>query len=144
MKTRLLTISVSVLILGAVIYSAGCEKKVDAPVQEPTAKACPADCTKPCCVAETVWTCSMHPEIKEEKAGECSICAMNLVPLEPDAEKVAEAASEQTLCPVMDQPINKELFVEYEGKKVYFCCPGCEETFAKAPEKYIEKLPQFK
>ncbi|NOR67717.1 MAG: YHS domain-containing protein [Woeseiaceae bacterium] len=44
----------------------------------------------------------------------------------------------------MDQPINKELFVEYEGKKVYFCCPGCEETFAKAPEKHIEKLPQFK
>jgi len=62
---------------------------------------------------------------------------------EPAANTV-EATGEQTLCPVMDQPINKELFVEYEGKKVYFCCPGCEETFAKAPEKYIEKLPQFK
>ena len=70
----------------------------------------------------------------------------------PQAEQAVETAvegaqvpvTEQTLCPVMDQPINKELFVEYEGKKVYFCCPGCEETFAKAPEKYLEKLPQFK
>ena len=65
-------------------------------------------------------------------------------PQQEPAANSAEATGEQTLCPVMDQPINKELFVEYEGKKVYFCCPGCEETFAKAPEKYIEKLPQFK
>ena len=65
-------------------------------------------------------------------------------PQQEPAANTVEATGEQTLCPGMDQPINKELFVEYKGKKVYFCCPGCEETFAKAPEKYIEKLPQFK
>ena len=62
---------------------------------------------------------------------------------ETEAE-TADAMGEQTLCPIMDQPVNKELFVEYEGKKVYFCCPGCEEKFAAAPEKYLTKLPQFK
>ncbi|NLD35301.1 MAG: YHS domain-containing protein [Desulfatiglans sp.] len=51
---------------------------------------------------------------------------------------------EQTLCPVMDAPINKEYFVEYKGKMVYFCCPGCEKQFLENPEKYLHKLPQFK
>lgn len=127
-------ITMCVLVMGTLIYLAGCEKKVDAP------DAGIGDMA----AAKTVWTCSMHPEIKEEKAGKCNLCGMDLIPLVPDADKAAEAASEQTLCPVMDNPINKELFTVYKGKKVYFCCPGCEGTFLKDPEKYIGKLPQFK
>ncbi len=51
---------------------------------------------------------------------------------------------EQTLCPVMGGPINKEVFIEYKDKKVYFCCGGCDDVFLKDPEKYMDKLPQFK
>jgi YHS domain-containing protein len=50
---------------------------------------------------------------------------------------------EQTTCPVMGAPINKALFTEYKGKKVYFCCEGCKEKFEQAPEQYVAKLPQF-
>ena len=54
------------------------------------------------------------------------------------------AATEQTTCPVMEgNPINKDLFVEYKGKKVYFCCKGCEQQFQADPEKYVATLPQF-
>ena len=53
------------------------------------------------------------------------------------------AAIEQTTCPVMGSAINKAIFVEYEGKKVYFCCPPCKDKFNAEPEKYIAKLPQF-
>jgi len=28
---------------------------------------------------KTVWTCPMHPQIAEDKPGECPICGMNLV-----------------------------------------------------------------
>ncbi len=56
----------------------------------------------------------------------------------------AAAAGEQTICPVMGNPINKDIFVEYKGKKVYFCCPDCKAKFNADPEKYIAKLPQFK
>lgn len=28
-----------------------------------------------------VWTCSMHPQIKQDKPGKCPICAMDLIPL---------------------------------------------------------------
>jgi len=45
---------------------------------------------------------------------------------------------------VMKGAINKNLFTEYKGKKVYFCCAGCKGKFEKEPEKYIAKLPQFK
>ena len=62
---------------------------------------------------------------------------------EPAAGTVA-AAVEQTTCPVMGGAINKDIFIEYKGRKVYFCCPGCEEKFKADPEKYVAKLPQFK
>lgn len=29
---------------------------------------------------ETVWTCSMHPQIRQDKPGLCPICAMDLIP----------------------------------------------------------------
>lgn len=31
--------------------------------------------------AETVWTCSMHPQIKMDSPGKCPLCAMDLIPL---------------------------------------------------------------
>lgn len=55
----------------------------------------------------------------------------------------ASAAVEQTTCPVMGGAIDKNVFVEYKGKKVYFCCAQCKAEFEKAPEKYLSKLPQF-
>jgi len=50
---------------------------------------------------------------------------------------------EQTICPVMAGPIDKNIFVEYQGKKVYFCCEECKGKFEQEPEKYLSKLPQF-
>ena len=55
-----------------------------------------------------------------------------------------EATILQKTCPVMEGAIDKNIFTEYKGKKVYFCCPGCKEKFEANPEDYIAKLPQFK
>ncbi len=63
---------------------------------------------------------------------------------EPTETKVVSSeVTKQKLCPVMGIPINASLYTEYKGKKVYFCCPGCKDTFEKEPEKYLPKLPQF-
>jgi len=65
------------------------------------------------------------------------------------AEEMKETATaaaevEQTMCPVMDgNKIDKNVFVEYKDKKVYFCCADCKAKFEADPEKYIPKLPQF-
>ena len=32
-------------------------------------------------VEQTLWTCSMHPQIKQYKPGDCPICGMDLIPL---------------------------------------------------------------
>ena len=35
---------------------------------------------------ETIWTCSMHPQIRMDKPGLCPICAMDLIPLESSSD----------------------------------------------------------
>jgi len=60
----------------------------------------------------------------------------------PPAQPATQLA-EQTTCPVMGGPIDKNVFTEYQGKKVYFCCAGCVDKFKADPGKYISKLPQF-
>lgn len=32
-----------------------------------------------------IWTCSMHPQIKQDHPGKCPLCAMDLIPLKPTA-----------------------------------------------------------
>ena len=34
---------------------------------------------------ETLWTCSMHPQIQLSKPGKCPICFMDLIPVETEA-----------------------------------------------------------
>lgn len=46
----------------------------------------------------------------------------------------------QTTCPVMGNPIDKTLYVDYKGKRIYVCCAGCIDEVKKDPEKYIKKL----
>jgi YHS domain-containing protein len=49
----------------------------------------------------------------------------------------------QETCPVMGGKINRQIFADYQGKRVYFCCAGCPETFLKEPEKYLRKLREL-
>lgn len=46
----------------------------------------------------------------------------------------------QTVCPVFGGEINKDIYVDYKGKRIYFCCEGCDDEFKKNPEKYMKKL----
>jgi YHS domain-containing protein len=55
-----------------------------------------------------------------------------------------KAAGEQITCPVTGEPIDKKCSTVYKGKTVYFCCPACKPLFEKNPEKYIDRLPQFR
>lgn len=61
---------------------------------------------------------------------------MGLVSCKKETEGVP-----QTLCPVMEgQSINKSIYVDYSGFRVYFCCKDCPAIFNKDPEKYMKKL----
>ena len=46
----------------------------------------------------------------------------------------------QDKCPVMGGTIDKNNYVDYQGKRIYFCCTACPDEFKKNPEKYMKKL----
>lgn len=53
-----------------------------------------------------------------------------------------QVAQLQTSCPVMGGGVNKSLFADYQGKRVYVCCPGCIKMIQDDPEKYMKKMEE--
>ncbi|MFT5498510.1 MAG: Cu(I)/Ag(I) efflux system membrane fusion protein, partial [Kiritimatiellia bacterium] len=45
--------------------------------------------------AATIWTCSMHPQIKLPKAGKCPLCGMDLIPLKSSSNETLGKAQLQ-------------------------------------------------
>jgi Cu(I)/Ag(I) efflux system membrane fusion protein len=43
----------------------------------------------------TIWTCSMHPQVRSDKPGNCPICGMELIPVQEENE--ASEAGERVL-----------------------------------------------
>jgi len=78
-------------------------------------------------------------------SGCCPLCRKT--PEETPAPQATRVESQgvsqqmpQTTCPVMGGKINKALYVDYGGKRVYACCPGCIPKLKKNPAGYIKKL----
>lgn len=46
----------------------------------------------------------------------------------------------QTLCPVSGDAVNKSVYVDYQGQRVYFCCDKCPAKFKADPEKYFAQF----
>ena len=55
------------------------------------------------------------------------------------AQEPAKVKS-QTACPVLSGKIDKNVYLDYEGKRVYFCCESCKDEFLKDPQKYLKKM----
>jgi YHS domain-containing protein len=50
------------------------------------------------------------------------------------------AGGPQTVCPIMGSAIDKTLYVDYEGKRIYVCCNYCLKKLKKDPERYLKQL----
>jgi len=47
-----------------------------------------------------------------------------------------------TMCPVLsDEAVDPGIYVDYRGKRVYFCCKRCQRKFIEDPEQYAANLP---
>lgn len=67
-----------------------------------------------------------------------SKAAMTLFKLAPDRYiKKAAEPGKQTTCPVMGGPIDEKVFTDHQGRRIFFCCPGCVATFKADPPKYL-------
>ena len=59
----------------------------------------------------------------------------------PVGTALAEAGNQET-CPMMGTPINKSLYVDHDGKRVYVCCEQCLAPVKENPAKYITELEE--
>ncbi len=49
----------------------------------------------------------------------------------------------QTLCPVSGEKLkDNKVYVDYQGRRIFFCCENCVGKFNKNPEKYLQKLDE--
>ena len=61
-----------------------------------------------------------------------------------DSQSRDDVTSIQTECPVMvGNKIDPSIYSDFRGKRVFFCCQSCKASFAKDPESYLSRLPQF-
>jgi YHS domain-containing protein len=123
----------------------GCKKK-EQPAALPKAPATENVQKEVEKAAETVAT--KTDDMKETVAESAEDAKAELEKAEKEALEMAkklDAEAAQTMCPVMDgMKINPDVFTEYKGVKVYFCCADCKAKFEADPEKYAANLPQFK
>ena len=66
--------------------------------------------------------------------------AMKKCPKLKDMSDANKKVKLQTTCPVMGGKINKKLYVDVNGNRIYICCAGCIAAIKKDPAKYISKL----
>jgi YHS domain-containing protein len=46
----------------------------------------------------------------------------------------------QKVCPVTGEKIDKKVYSDYEGRRIFFCCRKCRSIFAADPMKYLKRL----
>lgn len=50
------------------------------------------------------------------------------------------APGNQETCPVMGFEISRDIFTDYQAKRIYFCCPSCPLDFNRTPDYYMKKM----
>ena len=56
---------------------------------------------------------------------------------------VDDSGGKHFICPIMgtDAVVGSDTkFADYQGKRYYFCCPGCDSKFNADPAMYVNKL----
>lgn len=48
----------------------------------------------------------------------------------------------QVSCPIEGEKIDRSVYVDYGGRRIYFCCRGCIDKFNREPQKYSKKMDQ--
>jgi Cu(I)/Ag(I) efflux system membrane fusion protein len=80
MKKNILFVAAAGLAVGTLLGRGCAGRKVDSESLE-TNSLRPA-------IPAKVWTCSMHPQIRQPKPGQCPLCGMDLIPVAPQSTSV--------------------------------------------------------
>ena len=98
---RIVPLLVALLVgiaVGGVIFGGGAQESAD----DPHAEHAHAD-------ENTIWTCSMHPQVQSPEPGQCPICGMDLIPLEtgnePEPDQVRLSDRTRRLAEIRTSPV---------------------------------------
>jgi len=69
----------------------------------------------------------------------CGVCGCSATPRKT-AATAKKALKAQTACPVMGGKINKNIYADVKGLRIYACCAGCVPKIKANPDKHIEKI----
>ncbi|MFQ5452704.1 MAG: hypothetical protein ACE5D6_00775 [Candidatus Zixiibacteriota bacterium] len=147
MKTfRMITTVLSMVLLLTFIVSAQESKtevvKEPVPVKELTNQThCPVMGGK---IDSSVYT-----DIQGQRVYHCCPMCSSKLTAAPDKYFKETAAKGilfeniQETCPVTGGKLrNKSIFTDYEGRRIYFGSTKCSETFAKTPDKFLQKMDE--
>jgi YHS domain-containing protein len=89
---------------------------------------------------------TVYTDIQGQRVYHC--CPMCSDKLKADPDKYFKKSAGQgilyeniqTSCPVSGEKVNDSVFVDYDGRRVHFCCEMCIADFAKKPNEYLLKL----
>ncbi len=94
----------------------------------------------------------INPELYVEQDGRrIYVCCRGCIaPVRKEFAKYAkkiEASGEvvaklQASCPVMGGKVDRKLYVDHGGMRIYVCCQGCTDAVRKDPVRHIEKLAE--
>ncbi|AVR44294.1 efflux RND transporter periplasmic adaptor subunit [Christiangramia fulva] len=92
---------------------------------------------------ETLWTCSMHPQIRETEPGNCPICGMELIPLKDSnrgSGAVGNFQTEMTEAAVQLGNIQTSVVTRQAPEKTIYM-PGKVEADERLVESVTSRFP---
>lgn len=90
---------------------------------------------------------TVYTDIQGQRVYHC--CPMCSKALKADPDRYFEKAAQQgvlfeniqTACPVSGEKLkDKDVFTDYMGRRVYFCCEKCIDEFGKDPKLILSRL----
>ena len=135
----------SALLLAAFMISTGFSDESAAP-----ATVAPPKELKPqtvCPVMGKPIDSSSYTDIQGQRVYHCCAGCTEKLVADPD-KYFKQAAAEgvlfeniQKTCPVSGEALEgKDVYSDYEGRRVYFCCAKCQKKFATDPQKYLKAM----
>jgi|WetSurMetagenome_2_1015567.scaffolds.fasta_scaffold352431_1 YHS domain-containing protein len=89
---------------------------------------------------------SSHIDIQGQRIYMCCDGCASKIKADPDKyfKKAADQGilfeNVQEKCPISGDKINKEVYRDYQGRRIYFCCKGCITEFEKDPAAALVKM----
>ncbi len=90
-----------------------------------------------------------YTDIQGQRVYHC--CPACSAKLKADPDKYFQKAAKegvlfeniQTTCPVTGEKLeDKSTYVDYQGRRIYFCCNKCVTRFNEDPQKYLGRMDE--